>query len=172
MGKYRHAARMRDKQTTRIELWVLPTAMLVIGSVISIWHVARLGGGETAVVWAFIAAFRVLGAFVGYALITMLLTGWAYGLGQSLLRIGGILMILTAGTILLPVGGGPVAAGTILVSVGRDLFAVFLGWIVLCVMLITIMDLDINEGWIVTTSVMAGWICGGMLGAAVVGLIS
>jgi hypothetical protein len=158
LGRNNAKAKQRQAQKESVALWVLPTAMLVVGSVISIWHVARLGGGEVAVKWAIGTSFCVLGAFVGYSLIAMLLTGWAYGLGQSLLRIGGILMILTAGTILVPLGGG--------------IIAMLLGWFVLCVMLITIMDLDINDGWMVTTAVLAGWICGGLLGSVVVGLIS
>ncbi len=149
----RHA---NKKKATRaqLQLWVTPTIMLGIGSVICIGYVAKLGGGMVAAIWAIGTSFSALGGFSGYALIAANLTGWPYGIGNSLLRISGILMIMTAALILIPIPS--------------FIITISVAWTIISFLCLTTMEMKYHDCGVAATSVILGWILGGIIGSIII----
>jgi len=152
-GLNRHAKKKKAARA-QIQLWVTPTIMLGIGSVICIGYVAKLGGGMVAAIWAIGTSFSVLGGFSGYALIAANLTGWPYGIGNSLLRISGILMIMTAALILIPIPS--------------FIITIFVAWTIISFLCLTMMEMEYRDCGVAATSVILGWILGGIVGSIII----
>ncbi len=152
LGKHNPIHKKRKARKEQTKLWATPAAMLTIGTGICLWHVIDLGG-EVALAWAGMTAMSILGAFCGYAITAMKLTGWPYDVGNSLLRIGGILMVSTALLSVVPLGG---------------LFGIFMLWVALALMLIPVMDMELGESMIAATLVLFGGIIGGFVGVLLI----
>ena len=149
----RHAKR-KNAGRAQLQLWVTPTVLLAIGSTICIGYVAKLGGGIIAVVWAINTSFSLLGGFCGYALVAANLTGWSYSIGNSLLRISAILFIATTAAIFIPVPS--------------FILSIVMIWIIICVLLMSMMDMDYQDAGNTSSCVMLGWIIGTFTGGFII----
>ena len=143
-------AKRRSSAAADRQLWLTPSIMLGISSLVCLGYVGYLGGGIVAVAWAIGTGFCMLGGFFGYAVVAATITGWCYNFGNSLLRVNAILMVTTAALIFLPV---PFFLLKILVI-----------WLILFGLVKSVMDMDYQAAALAATFMIIGWIFSGLFG--------
>lgn len=98
----------------------------------------------------------IIGGFAGYACIAMLLTGWPFSLGMTLLRVGAVVSFLSALSALFSLVGVPFI---IRIPIGLGISCAVVTWL---------LDVELQDAWPTAMAIFAGMVVMAMLVAAVI----
>lgn len=143
----------RQQQAKRAEAMELggPIGVLVGSWVLSGLLLTASGNSTSAVGMLISFPILIIGGFAGYSCVAMLLTGWPFTLGITLLRVGAVVSFLAAISLLFRMVGVPFIL-RIPISLGIS-----------CAVITWLLDVELQDAWPTAMAISAGMFVVGML---------